>query len=393
MAVLAALVSTGPFATNAYMPALPDVRTAFEATLAQAQVTVSFPMLVFAFALVVCGPATDRLGRRPVLLAGLGCFIVGSAIAFAATSLMLLAVGRAIQLIGGATGLIVSRAIVSDTYVGARATRVITALGLVSLVGHALAPLITGYVVLHSGWRPIFAGLWAVGVLLGVIAWRTLPESRPQIKAQDESSARSGGLKGLLSAPFIGGTLAIALLYACFSAFAALAPHIMVHAYGGDAAQYGRYYVVVPAGFIVGGLLLLLKLKESATDRVIAAGLVVVTLAPAIGVLLAMRGVLHPLALFLPMGCVCFGHALVVPNLSVKTVARVAERVGTGWGVLTFTQHFAAAAAVQLTGGLRTNSPVPILGLCFIAGALAAFLRWTTRPSDNIAQAVPPAAR
>jgi DHA1 family bicyclomycin/chloramphenicol resistance-like MFS transporter len=382
MAVLAALVSTGPFATNAYMPALPDVRTAFEATLAQAQVTVSLPMLVFAFALVVCGPATDRFGRRPVLLAGVACFVIGSAIAFLANSLMALALGRAVQLIGGATGLIVSRAIVSDTYAGARATRVITALGLVSLVGHAMAPLITGYVVLHGGWRPIFAGLWALGMLLGFVAWRTLPESQVQREPATETSARTGGLKALLSPGFVGGTLEIALLYASFSAFTALAPHIMVHAYGGDAAQYGRYYVVVPLGFIIGGLLLLFRLKEAAAERVIGSGLIIVTVAPAIGVICALCGVLHPFALFVPMGFLCFGHALVVPNISVRSVARVAERAGTGWGVLTFTQHFGAAAAVQLTGGLRTNSPVPVLGLCVAAGLLAAFVRWFTRRVD-----------
>ncbi|GEM_PF-379603 len=374
MIALAALVSTGPFATNAYLPALPAARATFDASLAQAQFTVAFPMLVFAIALVVCGPASDRFGRRRVLLVGLACFIIGSAMAFAASSLTMLAFGRAVQLVGGAAGLIVTRAIVSDTYAGARAARVITALGMVSLLGHAIAPPLAGYVVLHGGWRPIFAGLCVLGALLALVVLRTLPDSR-SIRPGVGVDSRNGGLRALLSSRFVTGTLTVALLYASFSAFAALAPHIMLHAYGGDAAEYGRYYIIVPVGFIAGGLLLL-KLKHVAAEHAVATGFLVLTVAPVIGVGLALSGMAHPLTFFLPMAGVCFGHALVIPTVSVRAVAQVAERVGTAWGVLTFTQHFTAALVVQLTSGLQTSSPVPVLGICAVVGACMGVLHW-----------------
>lgn len=372
MVLLAALVSIGPFATNAYLPALPAVREAFGSTLVQAQFTVALPMLVFALALVVCGPASDRFGRKPVLLAGLGCFVTGSALALCAPSLTWLAIGRGIQLIGGAAGLIVTRAIVSDRYSGARAARAITALGMVSLVGHAIAPPLGGYIVLYAGWRPVFGLMCVLGVLLVVLTWRVVSVHRqPQSHAAEAAPPAAGG--GFLSAKFIAGTLEIAFLYASFSAFAALAPHVMLHAYGGDAAEYGRYYMMVPAGFIVGGLLML-KLKRGIPERAIAAGFVILIFAPAVGLALTMFEVASPLAFFLPMAGVCFGHSLVIPTVSVRTVSQVAERAGTGWGVLTFTQHFTAALAVQITSSLPTDSPAPVLAICVAIGASCALL-------------------
>jgi Arabinose efflux permease len=390
MALLAALVAIGPFATNAYLPALPAARAAFDATLAQAQATVSLPMLVFALALVVCGPASDRFGRKAVLLAGVACFVVGSAVAMAATSLRLLAAGRAIQLIGGAAGLIVTRAIISDRYSGARATRAITALGVVALVGHAIAPPLGGYVVVHAGWRPIFAGMCALGVLLGILVWAILPETAaPAVQPAQRQSRAGGALTALVSTKFVTGALEVAFLYGSFAAFAALAPHIMLHAYGGDSAEYGRYYTVVPVGFIVGGLLML-KLRHAVSERTVAIGFCIVTVAPIVALALAQFGLRHPWAFFLPIACVCFGHSLVLPNVSVRTVSQVPERAGTAWGVLTFTQHFTAALAVQVTSGLPTRSPVPLLAILTAVGACIGALHWLCRgrvaapaPSSN----------
>jgi MFS family permease len=56
------------------LPALPQLQQTFRAGVSSAQLTLSIFLLGFASGQVVCGPVSDRRGRRPVLLAGLGLF-------------------------------------------------------------------------------------------------------------------------------------------------------------------------------------------------------------------------------------------------------------------------------------------------------------------------------
>ena len=65
---------------------------------------------------LVYGPVSDRFGRRPVLIAGLALFLVGTVLCGLAWSLPVLIVGRTLQALGGCAGMVLGRAIVRDLY-------------------------------------------------------------------------------------------------------------------------------------------------------------------------------------------------------------------------------------------------------------------------------------
>jgi len=65
---LALLLGLQPITTDLYLPALPALTAGFGATLPQAQLTLTALLLAFGVAQLVCGPISDRWGRRPVLL-------------------------------------------------------------------------------------------------------------------------------------------------------------------------------------------------------------------------------------------------------------------------------------------------------------------------------------
>lgn len=72
--LLAALTALMALSIDMSLPALPQVQQVFDAGVSSAQLTLSIFLLGFALGQVVCGPVSDRRGRRPVLLAGLGVF-------------------------------------------------------------------------------------------------------------------------------------------------------------------------------------------------------------------------------------------------------------------------------------------------------------------------------
>ena len=72
--LLSMLLGIQPVATDLYLPALPTIKAEFGAELSQVQLTLSALLLAFGTSQLVWGPLSDRFGRRPILLCGLGMF-------------------------------------------------------------------------------------------------------------------------------------------------------------------------------------------------------------------------------------------------------------------------------------------------------------------------------
>ena len=70
--VLGLLAAVEPFAIDMYLPALPMVAADLGASIAGVQATLSAFFIAFGVSQLVYGPLSDRMGRRPPLLIGLG---------------------------------------------------------------------------------------------------------------------------------------------------------------------------------------------------------------------------------------------------------------------------------------------------------------------------------
>ena len=74
--LLSMLLGIQPVATDLYLPALPTIKAEFGAALSQVQLTLSALLLAFGTSQLIWGPLSDRFGRLPILLCGLGMFTV-----------------------------------------------------------------------------------------------------------------------------------------------------------------------------------------------------------------------------------------------------------------------------------------------------------------------------
>lgn len=77
-ALLVALVAFGPMSIDIYLPSLPQMTRVFATDVAGAQLTLSVFAATLAMMQLIYGPLSDRFGRRPVLLAGVSIYVVGS---------------------------------------------------------------------------------------------------------------------------------------------------------------------------------------------------------------------------------------------------------------------------------------------------------------------------
>src|ERR1700685_50549 len=77
--LLVAMTGVAPISLYMLVPALPELANSFGRDISIAQMTVSLYMVGIACSQIVMGPLSDRLGRRPVLLARLRLVVVASA--------------------------------------------------------------------------------------------------------------------------------------------------------------------------------------------------------------------------------------------------------------------------------------------------------------------------
>src|SRR4051794_13558172 len=88
--VLAGVTAVAPLATDMYVPGLPRIAAAFDASDAAVQLSLTAFLVGLAVGQVVLGPVSDAVGRRPVLIAGALVFALLSLAAAAAQGIAVL---------------------------------------------------------------------------------------------------------------------------------------------------------------------------------------------------------------------------------------------------------------------------------------------------------------
>src|SRR5919201_6691246 len=98
--LLTAIVGLGALSIDMFLPALPAMTVAFGSDAATAQLTVTLFLAGLAVSQLLWGPLSDRLGRRRVLLAGLGVYAVAGTVCAFAPSMGTLVASRVVQAMG-----------------------------------------------------------------------------------------------------------------------------------------------------------------------------------------------------------------------------------------------------------------------------------------------------
>src|SRR5438477_1446455 len=192
--MLVAMTGVAPISRYMLVPALPMLATLFQRDISIAQMTVSLYMVGIACSQIVMGPLSDKFGRRPVLLAGLGLMVAASVGCSFAETLPQLIAARFLQGLGGASGMVVSRAIIRDLYSRDRVGAMISLVIAVMMVAQMLSALAGGLLEIAFGWRAIFYFITASSLSVAVLLAIALPETRA---ARSESSGFRGDV-GLL---------------------------------------------------------------------------------------------------------------------------------------------------------------------------------------------------
>lgn len=154
---------------------LPTLAVAFNASFQEVQWIVLSYLLAITTLIVSVGRLGDILGRRPLLLAGIGLFTVASLLCGMVSTLPLLITARAAQGIGAAIMLALTVAFVGETVEKEKTGSAMGLLGTMSAIGTTLGPSLGGVLIAAFSWRTLFLINVPLGVLNFYLAHRYLP--------------------------------------------------------------------------------------------------------------------------------------------------------------------------------------------------------------------------
>jgi EmrB/QacA subfamily drug resistance transporter len=154
---------------------LPTLAHAFTASFHAVQWIVLAYLLAITTLIVSVGRLGDVIGRRRLLLLGIGLFTAASLLCGVAPTLSLLIASRAMQGLGAAIMMALTVALVGETVPAKQMGSAMGLLGTMSAIGTTLGPSLGGILIAALGWRTIFLINLPLGVLNLLLAHRYLP--------------------------------------------------------------------------------------------------------------------------------------------------------------------------------------------------------------------------
>ncbi len=373
VATLGGLWTIGPFSIDLYLPALPTLGGDLGASQQQVAVTVTAFFLGLAFGQVQAGALSDTYGRRRPLLAGLLLYALASLGCALAPTIQLLVVARFLQGLGGAAGMAISNAAVTDYARGREAARLLSRLAMIGGVAPILAPLAGAQLLGVMSWRGLFVVLAVVGIALFLAVLFGLPESLPR---ERRSSAGLGALLGSVlvlshDVRFVGLALTGAFSFAGFFAYLAGSSFVYQEVYGVSPAAFSALFAVNAVGMLGASELSHRLLARFTPAQLLAAALVIGALAGVAVLLVLLAGDLGLWALAVPLFVLVASIGLVIPNstaLALSLHPDLAGKASAYFGTLRIGLGALATPLVGLGGGLDGVS----MGLVIAAAGVLA---------------------
>ena len=274
-ALLIMASGTSVLSTDHYTPSLPHLQGVFGTDAATVQLTLTLHLVAYALAQLFFGPLSDRIGRRPVLLAGMIGFAVASVLCAMATSIDALILGRILQGMTACAEAVVGYAIIRELYDEDGAIRVLAAYGMAIALAPAVGPVIGGHMHVWFGWRSNFVLLTGIIVVVTLLIWRWLPETlaKPDRGALRPRRILRGYFTLMTDGPFMSYTLVMSSVLGGLFAIIAAFPFLFIERMGVATEHYGYYYATVVMAFAVGSLVVSRAAGRISSDRLLVIGL------------------------------------------------------------------------------------------------------------------------
>lgn len=374
LVLLGALTAFDSIAIDMYLPAFQAMETDLKLAPGMMQMSLSVFLMGLAAGQALSGPLVDSLGRRGPLLAGIVLFGSASALVALSSNLHMLMIGRFIQGLGGAAGLVIPRAIVSDLYEARDAARIFTFLIQIQSISPIAAPLLGGLLLGWGGWQSIF---WILLILAALALAATLVMVPETLPVGDRSRLTPANIaknywEVLKNKRFLGMSLSAGLIMGTLFGYISASSFVFMSYFGLSASTYSLIFAGNSVGMILAGQFNLYLCRRMSTRRNLALGFSVHLLF----VLMLLGAVLAGIDNLTVVGSLLFlatsSLCLIFGGITAETMYSVEHSLaGSASALLGVLQYAIGGGAGLVLGLVHNGSLMPLAALMAICSVLA----------------------
>lgn len=300
--------------TDQYVPSLPAITKVFNTNEASIQLTLSLFMLGLSISHVFYGPLSDKIGRKPPLMFGVGLSILGSLCCFLAPTVFVLIIGRFIQGFGiGCCGS-VGRSLVRDLFTDRVLSKIGSYVGIVSVFIMVASPVLGGYIQEHFGWRINFLCLFVLGIVIWLFALCTLPETNKNLnpEATKIRVMRENYFTLLRSKVFLGYALCACFACAGLLAYLAIAPFLFQDVLGLSPIEFGQLTIFIAGAICVSGIINSQMVMGKGVSHMVFLGVIFMIIGGLTMLCLAFLEMKNVLSIMIPVSFLVWGLVLLL---------------------------------------------------------------------------------
>ncbi len=387
---LAGLVAVMAISTDLYLPAIPQLVESLGANISQGQVTLSIFLLGFATGQLFYGSISDTYGRKPVIFLGLAIYSLATLGCAVAPDIDTLIAARFIQGLGGASGPVLARAIISDSYSRRDAAKVMAAIAGAMALVPAIAPIFGSWLLYFFNWRAHFVLLLILG-LITVVAVSKLEESCKTIGDAPLKLSQIFSQFSLClgNRNFVGYALCGGATYAAMFCYISTTSFIVIDLLGVEPELFGYTFMSVVFGYIAGAVTSSRLVNRWGIIKVLSLGQAVGLSASALLLVLAYFDVFRLTPVLFAFFLVFMTGGLCLPISQMGAISELPNNAGKASSVFGFMQITFAAMLGYLVGLSYSNSLVPTAIGVTVAISLSAtgylIIRNAHDPDDALA--------
>ncbi|XVX19910.1 multidrug effflux MFS transporter [Actinomycetota bacterium] len=365
---LVVVTGIGPFATDTYISALPALAGSLETTGALAQLTLTAFIVGLALGQLACGPVSDAIGRRRMLLASTAAFAVSSLVCALAPSIGVLLAMRVVQGLAAGTGIVVGRAVVTDSYGSGDAAKTYGTLASITFLAPLIAPVVGRLIMAGGTWRTVFYWLAAAGVLMIAAVLVGIPETLPPERRHPPGLGQTLRRMGELSRDwsFMQHVVVNGLATAGFFTYIGGSSFVLQSSYGISESLYAVVFATNAAAMALSSIAFRALVGHRGPQWLRTLGVSVST-AAALGLLavaLVDRDGSLPIAAPWAMLClVVGGGGLTIPSTTALAQGAGRRMAGTAASLQGGLSMFIGALCTPLTGLFGYDSLLPMAAI------------------------------
>ena len=337
---------------NIFLPSLPGMAVYFDADYSLMQLSVAVYLAVNAVLQIIVGPISDKMGRRPVILWGVGLFLLATlGCIYAPNALVFLAFRMAQAVVVAA--MVLSRAVVRDIAPTAQAAALIGYVTMGMSIVPMIGPMIGGILDSTFDWRASFWMLFGLGLAILILTWFDLGETSRKSGLSLAQQFRE--FPELLTSPrFWGYSLASGLSSGAFFAYLGGAPFVATELFGLSPAMMGIYFGAPAVGYFLGNWASGRFSVRLGVNRMVTWGCYINAAGVAMSMIVFQMGFGTAESFFGFMTLVGIGNGMSIPNATAGALSVRPHLAGTASGLSGSIMLGGGAALSALAGTLLT---------------------------------------